>query len=389
MYEVFDKTQYMATYAADKLSFWVNGVEVAYLSNKELVVTRVIVSDSIKLGDWNIAVNAADGMTIQKRIGNELDLSGNVTITADQISAVADKIDLSGNTSIKLTANQVNAVASQINLEGNKSITLIAGQETQNRLDNLQIGGRNLLLESATKHLTAYNEAKLTFTDGVEVPEWGATDAIRCTVKGGGSAGFATLGGVSVNPTSISGQEYVHSIFVRNNGINTIKITNNLYGVEDIKSGESRRVVFKDKGNGVAALSFNFRRAEAGAEVDITYWHPKIELGSMVTDWSPAPEDTVSDLDEINEISNKLRGQQAEAQKAIDRLATAITIDTEGAHFYKPGYRDHSEVRIDQDSVDILVGGNVNSSFIAGGLILGNYMLWHPAAAGGLAFNLM
>ena len=99
--------------------------------------------------------------------------------------------------------------------------------------------------------------------------------------------------------------------------------------------------------------------------------------------------DTVSDLEEINEISNKLRAQQAEAQKAIDQLATAITIDTSGAHFYKPGYRDRSEVRIDQDSVDIVVGGNVNSSFIAGGLILGNYMLWHPAAAGGLAFNLM
>ena len=110
---------------------------------------------------------------------------------------------------------------------------------------------------------------------------------------------------------------------------------------------------------------------------------------STSTDRDDDGWDTVSDLEEINEISNKLAAQQAEAQKAIDQLATAITIDTSGAHFYKPGYRDRSEVRIDQDSVDILVGGNVNSSFIAGGLILGNYMLWHPAAAGGLAFNLM
>ena len=113
-------------------------------------------------------------------------------------------------------------------------------------------------------------------------------------------------------------------------------------------------------------------------------------LGTVTsTDRDEDGWDTVSDLEEINEISNKLAAQQAEAQKAIDQLATAITIDTSGAHFYKPGYRDRSEVRIDQDSVDILVGGNVNSSFIAGGLILGNYMLWHPAAAGGLAFNLM
>ena len=49
VYEVFDERQNMATYAADKLSFWVNGVQVAYLSNSELVVTRIIVSDSIQL----------------------------------------------------------------------------------------------------------------------------------------------------------------------------------------------------------------------------------------------------------------------------------------------------------------------------------------------------
>lgn len=133
VYEVFDESQNMATYAADKLSFWVNGVEVAYLSNSELVVTRIIVSDSIQLGSWDIAVNAADGMTIQKRIGSELDLSENntVTITADKINAVADQIDLSGNTSIVLTAEQVNAVADRINLSGNKSVEMIVGQVEQ------------------------------------------------------------------------------------------------------------------------------------------------------------------------------------------------------------------------------------------------------------------
>ena len=97
----------------------------------------------------------------------------------------------------------------------------------------------------------------------------------------------------------------------------------------------------------------------------------------------------VNDLSEINDVSNRLLAQQAAAQQAIGQLATAITVDSDGAHFYKPGYRAQNEVRIDQDSVDILVGGSVNSSFVAGGLILGNYMLWHPEAAGGLAFNLI
>ena len=153
-YTEFDTTKNMATYTADKLSFWVNGVEVAYLSNSELVVTRIIVSDSIQLGDWDIKVNAQDGLTIQQRIGNEIvtasqinmvadqiDLSGNksIKLTAEQINAVADDIDLSGNTSIKLTAEQVNAVAGQIDLSANKSIVMVAGKadEANAKADNL------------------------------------------------------------------------------------------------------------------------------------------------------------------------------------------------------------------------------------------------------------
>ena len=309
-------------------------------------------------------------------------------------------------------------------------------KQAQDKIDNLQIGGRNLLLKSATKHISAVSGAALTFKDGEPVAEWGATDAIRCTGTGGSNGAFASLAGVSVKSISVSDQEYVHSIYIRNNGANRITTDNNLGSIESVQSGESRRVVLKSKGNGKNYLQINFYTAAAGDAIDITYWHPKIELGNMATDWSPAPEDnpdmltastppglplktgtiwidtgvtptvirrwkgtgtstdrdedgwdTVSDLDEINEISNKLRAQQAEAQKAIDRLATAITIDTEGAHFYKPGYRDRSEVRIDQDSVDILVSGNVSSSFIAGGIVLGNYMIWHPTS-GGLAFNL-
>lgn len=103
-YELIDTTQNMATYTADKLSFWINGVEVAYLSNAELVITRAIISDSIQLGDWDIAVNAADGMTVQKRIGSALDLSENntITITADQINAVANDINLKSNNSVQM-----------------------------------------------------------------------------------------------------------------------------------------------------------------------------------------------------------------------------------------------------------------------------------------------
>lgn len=110
IYELIDTDQNLATYTADKLSFWINGVEVAYLSNAELVITRAIISDSIVLGDWEIAVNASDGMTVQKRIGSELDLSENdsINVTAEKINAIAHEIDLRANGDIQMLVGAQN-----------------------------------------------------------------------------------------------------------------------------------------------------------------------------------------------------------------------------------------------------------------------------------------
>ena len=109
---------------------------------------------------------------------------------------------------------------------------------------------------------------------------------------------------------------------------------------------------------------------------------------NLLRKWNGSSWDTVSDIAEIESITAQLAAQQAAQQQEINNLATALSIDTSGVHVYKPGYQNNNEVRIDQDSVDILVGGSVASSFLANGLILGNYRLWHPEAAGGLAFNL-
>lgn len=407
VYEVFDESKNMATYAADKLSFWVNGVEVAYLSNSELVVTRIIVSDSIQLGNWDIAVNAADGMTVQKRIGSELDLSENntFTITADKINAVADQIDLSGNTSIVLTAEQVNAVADQINLSGNATIEIIAGQVEQNAQD---IG--NMEIYTGAEPPEAPIAAGKLWIDTSVTPtvirRWkGVTldtlDTLFAVTNGSGTSGWVLSSnsgdGIDLVPGNIGVNSTTATITLKAaRDLSSVVITGAYYTEAkwDKLTLSVAGTTILDAVSGTSASAQRYAGALAqGDEIVLKYvkdpnQSAANEASTLFTiasgDW-----DTVSDLEEINDISNRLIAQQAEAQKAIDQLATAISIDTSGAHFYKPGYRDHSEVRIDQDSVDIVVGGNVNSSFIAGGLILGNYMLWHPEASGGLAFNLM
>lgn len=266
-YQEFDTSENMATYAAEKLSFWINGVEVARLSNSELVVTRAVISDSIQLGDWNIEVNAQDGMTVQKRVGDALDLSGNNTInvTAEKINAVADQIDLSVNAGFKSVAGKadenarrltsaesaitqqagqiqtkvsstdfdaltgrVTTAESSITQNAN-DITLVAGaasnaqstasaaqtaasnaQSTANaaqdaadivnsKIENLAIGGRNLLLNSGTeRRKDSYLIAKYTLDE-----DWVEGDAYVLSIWGdrqaGGFAAFRDDGWRSIS----------------------------------------------------------------------------------------------------------------------------------------------------------------------------------------------
>lgn len=94
-YEMIDTTANMATYTADKLSFWIDGVEVAYLSNAELYVTRIIVLDSIKLGGWDLEVKGKDDLTIRKEMGGSLILDTNESIIGlvGDVGEVSSKLE--------------------------------------------------------------------------------------------------------------------------------------------------------------------------------------------------------------------------------------------------------------------------------------------------------
>lgn len=69
VYEEIDMTRSLATYTANKVTFWQNGVEVAWFSNSELVCTALKIADKIILGDvWEIS--RSNGFAV-KWIGGE------------------------------------------------------------------------------------------------------------------------------------------------------------------------------------------------------------------------------------------------------------------------------------------------------------------------------
>lgn len=68
--DVFDTEQSLATYTANRVTFWNGGVEVAWFSDSELVCNAIKVSERIALGDDMWEISRTNGFTI-KWIGGD------------------------------------------------------------------------------------------------------------------------------------------------------------------------------------------------------------------------------------------------------------------------------------------------------------------------------
>lgn len=448
VYEVFDERQNMATYAADKLSFWVNGVEVAYLSNSELVVTRIIVSDSIQLGNWDIAVNAADGMTVQKRIGSELDLSENntFTITADKINAVADQIDLSGNTSIVLTAEQVNAVADQINLSGNATIEMIVGRVEQNAEDiaslDIHTGDNPPAAPLVAGKLwidTGVTPTVIRRWRGLDVStdreysiagsafSLSAIDAYFAISNGSGTSGWTlasnSSAGVNLAPGNFGVNSSTAAITLKAvRDLSSVTITGAYYTETNFDkltlTVAGTAVLNAVSGTSARAQRFSGSLAE-GAEIVLKYvkdvsTSATNEANTLFTitssDTVPAGYtasgwDTISDTQEIEKILSQVEQTAESAQDAASSAQDAaesakstadnalprvefqrvVRIDDEGLHV--GDNQSNGEVLVDSSSVNVVFNGQKYSKFSGNYVQFGNYQL-RRTSDGGLVFKL-
>ena len=134
---------------------------------------------------------------------------------------------------------------------------------------------------------------------GVSVSEWGCTDALRVYGKSGASSALCLLinnstHGLTVDYTSVSGQKYTPSIYVKNNhSTNAMTINfNGLTTEQSINPNEVKRVILDATGNGHSSLQFTISASGVNKDYDLTFWHPKIELGNIATPWIPAVGDT-------------------------------------------------------------------------------------------------
>lgn len=60
---VVEKKNFRALYTDNRLSFWQDAAEVAYLSNRQLYITKVVALDSLQVGKW--LVETKNGFAIK------------------------------------------------------------------------------------------------------------------------------------------------------------------------------------------------------------------------------------------------------------------------------------------------------------------------------------
>lgn len=183
-------------------------------------------------------------------------------------------------------------------------ISVIPGQ-ISSAISDIRIGGRNILKNSGTCGTlrlwagASEHGGTMTIVRNVSVEEWNCDDAVRVYGKSGSTSTlFGLIDGVYAASTiSIPDEKYVFSIFAKNNGSSNYIVfsPNSLAPNITIQPQETKRIVQVATGDGISFLQFAFYTNAIGNNYDITFWHPQIEYGNKVTDWSPAPEDIYAD----------------------------------------------------------------------------------------------
>ena len=175
--------------------------------------------------------------------------------------------------------------------------------------DNLEIGGRNLVLNSNNNALFNMFRAgvQYTKTSGVTVPEWKTSEANRIQTTGGSELlkFYATL--ININGEILAGDTVSASIYIKNNSANSIKVDSNLGGREQtISAGQAVKIRWDNiTFNNVNPLQVRVFGAFTTDSLDFIWWRAKAEKGTIPTDWTPAPEDQVSDWNttDVNSFS--------------------------------------------------------------------------------------
>lgn len=299
--------------------------------------------------DVQVQITNLDGQLSTKVSQTQFNLlQGTVTSQGTQINQNKTDIALKANQStVNVLTGRVDSAESALSVQSGKIGLLttttdghtaqigyltLTSESLTSTISSMRVGGTNLLKDSDVQRLDPYQGAVATFTENQAVAEWKTTSAIKVRVTGGSNRIFGLINKTWLAPSTMKDDtSYTHSIYVKNTGDKPFEITNNANVARTIAVGEVARVVgtYKNPPGGPARnLQFNFARVVAVSDtIEFVYWHPQIEEGNMVSDWSNAPQDDEFKISTIQQTVNGLQvtvANKAE-QSQVTQLAGQIT----------------------------------------------------------------
>lgn len=306
-----------------------NGLHGTAIIAKTITAEKISVSDLVAfgatIGGFEIKNNAihstAKTSATNSTRGIYLDKEGQFAV-GDSNNYVKYYEDSNGTYKLEIAAGSV--------LLGTKSVET-AINDVRSAVDGIEVGGRNILLNSSTKKLTMHANATSTTEYGIEVDEWKTTEAMRIYGSGGTAQIFGVLSGTSCHKAGDENQQYALSVYVKNNhSTNPIIVSGNhiTSSFTTVNPGAITRVEIAGFGNGWGFPQINFRTINVGDEFDFTYWHPKLEFGNKPTDWTPAPEDmaTAEELTVAQNTANAANDNADSAKALIAQLSDSISM---------------------------------------------------------------
>lgn len=285
-------------------------------------VKREIIRNDMIKEDANIAASKLDIESLFTVINED----GSHTLKSSKIYVDANKQTL--DVAFKDMTTNVTEIQKSVTTQGTQ-LTAVQGQisskvwqqDITTAVNNLQIGGRNLLLNTAdltkwhkegnvtvTKDSNGYFKVSTTNTSGWWSTYW--------HISSDKSEQTYTLSGYNKKGTKVG-----HVV------------------VRYYKSGTNNILVQKDVSEGYFTIKFT---VPSGAETitvylgisptasgDYTYYkHPKLELGDKATDWTPAPEDTDSSISAVDTKVTTVSNQYTTLNQSLTSLTATVNSNT-------------------------------------------------------------
>ena len=221
----------------------------------------------------------------------------------------------------KLATDWVEIKKGSLKLEkGNKATDWTPAPEDMDAaIDNIQVGGRNLLLNSARVLMTGSDQGSQTYTSSIE------NDYVKIVKTSNGNV-YNNTGGIKTAVTRKKGEQYTVSFDILTPTdigfywYPSEKYNDSHQGTHISASSNWQKVTFTYTQTGADTTGmflFGFYYLVAGETY--CYKNLKLEIGNKATDWTPAPEDTEAS---IQVLDNKITSNVSATNSLITRVST-------------------------------------------------------------------